>query len=304
MRQVPGNVTDITRIQGDLTISGTISSFPDFATLAVVEGNLNINEITTAGLIALSGIFPALDSVYGHLQIQNQRVVETIAGFATLDTIGLDLNIDANTSLTTLPTFSALKGVGEDIFISSNPALRTVSGFEALTVINETITIGSFSGTRNTLLETVSGFGALKRIGDCLNVVSNPALTTINSFPALETIGYDLWFDNNIKLTTVSGFGSLMRIGRTFLIRDNVALSSCCALLRFVDGTVDPGSTTISGNATGCSTKAQITTDCTPTTIIGTDLEIANDGQVPGNVTDITRIKGNLIIGRSIASFP
>ena len=46
----PSNVTTITRITGDLTIGGTIATFPDFAALEVVEGNLVISGITNAGI--------------------------------------------------------------------------------------------------------------------------------------------------------------------------------------------------------------------------------------------------------------
>ena len=44
---VPENVTEVTRIEGNLTISGTIATFPDFAALTVVEGDLTIDNITT-----------------------------------------------------------------------------------------------------------------------------------------------------------------------------------------------------------------------------------------------------------------
>ena len=38
---VPSNVAETTRITGDLEISGAITEFPDFATLAVVEGDFD-----------------------------------------------------------------------------------------------------------------------------------------------------------------------------------------------------------------------------------------------------------------------
>ena len=46
LHDVPAAVPTITRITGDLSISGTITSFPDFAALEVVEGNLAIDGIT------------------------------------------------------------------------------------------------------------------------------------------------------------------------------------------------------------------------------------------------------------------
>ena len=40
---VPSNVDAITTIDGDLTIGGTITAFPNFAALEVVEGKLEID---------------------------------------------------------------------------------------------------------------------------------------------------------------------------------------------------------------------------------------------------------------------
>ena len=42
---VPNNVTSITHITGNLTVGGSISSFPDFVALEMVDGNINIGGI-------------------------------------------------------------------------------------------------------------------------------------------------------------------------------------------------------------------------------------------------------------------
>ena len=138
---VPGNVTIITRITGNLSISGTIATFPNFEALTVVEGDLTIDDITTT-LIALTDIFPVLDSVRGALIIQNQSVVQTITGFAELDSVGDGgLTIQANTSLRTLPPFDALEGIKGSITIQDNVALTTLSGFAALKTITGDLNI-------------------------------------------------------------------------------------------------------------------------------------------------------------------
>ena len=79
--EVPSNVTRITRIDGNLTIIRTITTFPNFAALEVVEGDLYINGITTTRLTALTNIFPALDSVRGDLFILGNDHLQTITGF-------------------------------------------------------------------------------------------------------------------------------------------------------------------------------------------------------------------------------
>ena len=104
----------------------------DFAALEVVEGNLSIISITTAGFVDLSNIFPSLDSIRGDLLIQHHtsaQVVQTITGFASLDSIGGDIRINNNTSL------------------------RTISGFEMLTTIAGSLRIGSSSTGNGSLTD-------------------------------------------------------------------------------------------------------------------------------------------------------
>ena len=79
---VPGDVATLVRLKGDLTIGKGITTFPNFAALEVVEGDLEIDGITTATLTALADIFPVLDSVRGNLRILNNTQVATITGFA------------------------------------------------------------------------------------------------------------------------------------------------------------------------------------------------------------------------------
>ena len=47
----------LTRIRGDLTIGGDITTFPNFAALEVVEGNLTISGLTDEALSTLLAFF-------------------------------------------------------------------------------------------------------------------------------------------------------------------------------------------------------------------------------------------------------
>ena len=136
---VPSNETTLTRITGNLTIDGTITSFPNFAALAVVEGNLTIDNITTSSLTTLTDIFPALDTIRGNLLIQNNTVIQTITGFTVLDSIGGYLSINDNTLLSSLSGFDAFTSIGGSLNIGRfdpfkltelvNPALTTLPDF-------------------------------------------------------------------------------------------------------------------------------------------------------------------------------
>ena len=145
-------MTRIREIDGNLTIRGTITSFPNFRVLEVVEGNITISGLSEASFTALTDIFPALDSIRGNLTIENNNNVQTISGFVELDSVGGNLSINGNTSLTTLPDFDALTRIEGNFIIDNNDALTTLSGFGSLTNITGNLTI-----TGNTSLSSCYG---------------------------------------------------------------------------------------------------------------------------------------------------
>ena len=204
----PADVTaalaTLVRIKGNLTIGGTIMTFPDFAALRVVEGNLTIRGITTNTLADLNNIFAALENVRGTLTIDNNEFVQSLSGFG-----------------------------------------------------------------------------------------------------ALETVGNDFILTDNILLATLPTFATITRIGNDFTISGNTVLSACCDLHRLIDEVLTGSSTiTISGNAAGCSNRADITTNCvaSPTTLA--TLLIDDDNDVPSNVTEVTRITGDLTIRGFVTTVP
>ena len=161
---VPRNVTSITRITGDLNIDGTITTFPNFAALEVVEGELSISGITSTSLTALTNIFPFLDSIGGDLTI-NSTHIRTISGFAALDS------------------------VGSGIFIERNNVLESFSGFGALTTLGTHLFIND-----NAKLTSLPSFSALKSVGDALTIQDNVALTSFSAFSALTSVGGNFWY--------------------------------------------------------------------------------------------------------------
>ena len=291
---VPALASSFRRIKGNLTIGGTITAFPDFSSLGVVEGNITINAITTATLTDLDNLFPALDSVYETLQIQNQTVVATIRGFVALESIGGNLSINDNTSLTTLPDFGVLNDVGDDFLITGNAALPTLPSFSALTRVGNDFLI-----TGNTVLTPLSGFGGLMRIDNRLSIANNAALSILSGFTGLTRVGSDFDVQNNTLLTSISGFSALTSIGGSFTAEGNTVLSLCCGLLRIVGDDVTSGSApTISGNAAGCNAALDIENSC------AAGFSIAADDDVPSNLATLVQINGNLTIGGTITSFP
>ena len=336
----PGNVTTLTRIDGDLTIGGTIMEFPNFANLEVVVGNLVIEKITTGSLIALNNIFPALDSVYGNFFIQDNNLVQTISGFAELDSVGAILRLRRNKVLTAYPSFAALKGTKSSIRIERNLALTAIPPFAALTNTGgvyidnnaELTTLPPFAALthagfltiqNNAKLENFSGFGALETITNSLSINNNLRLTAIPSFAvlksvnasiiistnaALETIsGFDaltsvdvFTIQSNAALETISGFAALMNITGSLNVSSNPMLSSCCGLLRVANGSVMVLDNLSGNNAEGCNSNEEIKMFCT----LSAALTITQNSDVPSGSESITRITGNLTIGGTITEFP
>ena len=319
----PSNVTAITRITGNLTIGGTIATFPDFADLEVVEGNIIIRSLITSSLTELNNIFPALKNVGGAIEIGGDnffignRNVVTISGFSSLTRIEGNLLLGNNPALTTLSGFDALTHIG-GIQIIMNELFANIPSFDALTRIEGTLfieennsltTLPSFSALthiegdlsiQRLILTSISGFAALDSVGNDFSISYNSALTNLSGFAALNSVGNDFWIFANTALTTLSGgFDVLTSIGRHFTIDQNDQLSSCCGLLRFVDGTVAPGgNTTIANNVAGCNSANEIIANCPPTMLIN------DDSDIPSNVATITRIDDNLTIGGTITTFP
>ena len=125
----PADVTvalaTLVRITGDLSITGALTSFPNFAALEVVEGSITISGLSDASLAALTDIFPVLAEVTGDLLIQDNTHVESITGFGVIGSIGGNFTVSGNTNLATccdLRPAIDLVTIGATTTISGNAA--------------------------------------------------------------------------------------------------------------------------------------------------------------------------------------
>ena len=168
---VPNNVTSITHITGNLTVGGSISSFPDFVALEMVDGNINIGGILqplSSSLTTLSAIFPALTTIGGTLKMIRNPHLKVLSGFDVLQSIGVDLFISYNNTLISIPEFSMLKRIGRNFRIGS-PVFWGLTG--------------------NRLLTGISGFDMLEHVAGDISIQSNSALTSVTPFPSLNYVG-------------------------------------------------------------------------------------------------------------------
>ena len=286
---VPGNAAAITRIDGHLTIGGALTSFPNFAVLEAVEGNLRISGITDNSLTTLSDIFPALDSVYGNLAVQSNDFIETITGFAQLDTIGGALHI------------------GGELADEGNPVLEMVGALNALKKVER----GIFIQNNAALVRLFSSLPVLRLIVGSLVITNNDALVSLPEFPSLEVIRFyvdedgsnvlaNLIISDNDKLASITQtvFPVLTDVGGRVEITDNADLSNCSGLHDFVTGFIDfLGVPDIRDNAAGCNNTTDVLT------YTEGNLRITDVSNIPANVEEITRITGFLHISE-LDAFP
>jgi hypothetical protein len=129
---------------------------------------------------------------------------------------------------------------------------------------------------------TISGddivsFDKLKKIeiifGN-LRIVSNTNLTSFRGLDKLTNLYGDLIIDQNAVLTDIGAFNHAIAMTGALQITDNPSLSECSvAMICTINGPA-PASRVmaplISGNATGCNTRAEIRASCTalPVTLI------------------------------------
>ena len=141
------------------------------------------------------------------LFIRNNPQLVSIQGFNNLTQLPKG-HIENNILLTSIPSFNNVTGAGS-IEILKNVSLPVIDAFDNLLAATEHILI-----RENDLLESISGFSAIKSIGgqayQSLLIGLNPILTVIPSFNSLETAEAIRIY--NTGITEINGFNNLIRI--------------------------------------------------------------------------------------------
>ena len=191
------------------------------------------------------------------LLLKIMRFWRRLPSFTMLSEV-VNLRVENNPALTQFPEFADIQEIYESFVVRSNASIETLttltstaSTMTALRVATVDIEISN-----NAKLTSFEGLPDIEFIWS-LNISGNPKLTSLPDFPELTTIDNDLVISNNAELTALPSFAFLQFIDGVLTIEDNAKLSSCCGIFLFKD----KASTTISGNAAGCSV-AEITANC------------------------------------------
>ena len=326
LRAVAG-LGNLATIGGELRIEGneSLRAIPTFAMLTSLGGGLRIKD--NAGLRSVSGFgslptiggdllflsnaelssipdFEALRSIEGNLKIgdtrQGNRRLTSVSGFGSLATIGGDLFFANNAVLSSIPEFTALRSVEGNLKIGTrpqqgNPRLRTISGFNALRSIGEELVIWSNSIHEVVPafgLESVSGFNSLDTIGENLTIYANDALRTISGFDALRKVSGTIAMEANNQLSSVPTFSLLTDAGAIRILGGQSALETLLGFERLE---------TIRGNLDihDLSSLTDVTDFPSLTTIEGRFSIHTNQLSSLPTFPLLTSIGGNLNIGNS-----
>ncbi|MDF1695661.1 MAG: thrombospondin type 3 repeat-containing protein [Saprospiraceae bacterium] len=141
-----------------------------------------------------------------------------------------------------------------------------IEGEEEIVDLRPLSFITSVSGTLgiidNENLQSLDGLENITEVGGFLEIFSNEALTNINGLSNVTKIGGLSIGETNL-LQNIEAFSSIDSIKGDLSIFGNFSLSFCCAIQPFLNGEKYlQGSSTISGNLTGCSSESEINTAC------------------------------------------
>ncbi len=184
-------LSGVTKINGDLTISGSVTDLSPFDCLKVVTGEFRIENIV---LTEITG-FGRLETIGAHFLIHDQSTATKISGFGSLKTIGRIVAIYNNDKLTEISGFGSLETIGASFAIYNNDNLETISGFGSL----ETIGV-AFEIKNNGALIDARGLWNVVSVGNIFSCTDNTDFTNAafaTLVTSLKTIGGNINVNNN-----------------------------------------------------------------------------------------------------------
>ena len=241
---VPGNIRFITRISGNLIISGgSHRSFPDFAALREVTGSITVQDIHTvsgstiappasdADLFSADNIFPELDRVGGNIIFERNYNLGSFRNvFAKLRHIGGVLRfgrspspgtVHQNRKFNALTGFDLLESMRGFALYEHNDhgsRLTNIANFTTFPSLrrvgSEGIIISDFA--LNELEDAANGiilFPLLERVEGLIRFKDSERVRSFPSFPKLRFVGGDLIIDTFAELRAVTGFNALRFVG-------------------------------------------------------------------------------------------
>lgn len=237
---------------GNITLSSQtqINAFP--AGCPTISGNLTISEATAGDIIDLSPL-EDVTLVQGRLLVFGNTDLATLTGLDNIATTDQSTRITSNGSLTDLTGLGGLTSVSSFLRIDNNDKLTSLDGLNASLDID-----GQLLVENNPELLTLSGLAGITQIGNA----------------TLELSG-------NTKLTDISGLNNLDPNSiANLIVEGNTMLATCEEVLICDYLGIDGSTATITGNATGCSSRAEVVSACAALPVTYRYFEVAQQDKV------------------------
>ena len=224
-------------------------SLPDFKGLENLHtlGNFIIRYNTS-----LTGFndLDSLKTLYGQLLVEFNDSLKDFSGLENLGTIGAGFYVGNNAILKDFSGLGNLQFIGADFLVEYNGSLTNFQGLGNLKSIGCTF-----------FFEEPSAIYTLRVRGN-YSLVDFTGLENLQSISCWTTFSPSyLWISENTSLQTIEGLGGSLDASTILLIKDNSKLSTCEVPL-VCNHVQDGGPASISGNAPGCNSVAEVEAAC------------------------------------------
>ena len=243
-----------------LTTDAEIQNFQTFfPNCAVLEGDVTIEGTGITDL----GDFSGLTEVQGELVLSELSVM-TVSAFDNLIRVGGNLRLDDLPNAATV-SFPALDSLGGDLDLADLPLLTDMSGFSNLATAEGSLILNVTGVT------SLAGLGGIQgNIGGDLTLLNNTDLVDLGYLggggPGSNARGVAISQINSLRMIGNTSLTSLETLGDVEITRDILLLSNSslseCAVPPVCEQLEGNQTATISTNAAGCNTRAEVEAAC------------------------------------------
>lgn len=287
------NLLTLSALLPNLTSMTDYLSIYNNSSLTNLTGLNNITIISTQIYVGFNNSltnFTGLNSVTSvgdYVWVEGNNNLINFTGFNSLGSITGDMVIDNNILLTDFTDLNMLTTIGGSLFIKDNTALVDFTGLNTLGSIGT-----FFRVVNNAAILNLNGFDSLISVGTYFHVENNTAMTTLNGIETLITIGTNIEIEGGMpSLTDISGISNIDYTTITGLFINNNTSLAVCEEFNICTYLDNGGAASISGNAVGCDTVAEVNTACIPVLDVNEYLIESKFLIYPNPVKDVLNIE-------------
>jgi uncharacterized repeat protein (TIGR01451 family) len=245
----------------------------DSASYFTIINNVNLTNL--GGLENLTKIQNGI-GIWGNPALKNLNALNHVTNAPYW------ISIRENKALLNLQGLEGISAVLDTVHIVGNNALANLSGLNNMTAI------GTLNIAYNNAMTSFAGLEKLNQVGE-LYIRYNPLLANIDALKQLERIVdgefEELYIEENASLTNLSGLENLSVLGGYLRVLNNPLLSDCAVYAVCNHILNEPSSVTISGNASGCSTPAEVELQCHSIPVVA-EVRLDSNGNCQADQTD------------------